>query len=442
MIGGGLAGSELAFQLSKNNIPVVLYEARLGKDYNDGVHKTKDFAELVCSNSLRSKDLHNAAGLLKQELRAMGSLLIRKADIHALPAGSALAVSRDDFSNAVTEDLCSKKNIKIIAETVTDLKPLLKEYEYVVIAAGPSAAPELCEEIKGMLGEEYLYFYDAIAPLLDVSSVDMGICFKASRYAEVGDEGDYINAPMNKEEYYSFVEELKNAQKVPVQHGDKGIFFRGCMPVEVMAEDSPDHLLNGPMRGDGLVDPRTGKTPYAAIQLRQDNALGTICNMVGFQTRLVYGEQERIFRKVPGFKNVEFLRFGSMHRNIYVNAPHVLNPDMSFKVKPNLFVAGQISGVEGYVESIAHGMLVARKLIAKINGTVLPELPEFTAIGALCSYILKTDKKGFQPMKINFGLLPPLSDEEKKIFLSKGPRSFQTKLALSKRSLSFFEKLN
>lgn len=441
-MGGGLAGSELAYQLSKNNINVVLYEARLGKDYNDGVHTTKDLAELVCSNSLRSKDLHNAAGLLKQELRALGSLLIKKADEHSLPAGSALAVSRDDFSKAVTQELSSNKSIKIIAETVTDLNVLLNEYEYVVLAAGPSAAPEICDELKKVLGEEYLYFYDAIAPLVDINTVDMDICFKASRYAGVGEEGDYINAPMNKEEYYSFVEELKNAQKVPVQHGDKGIFFRGCMPVEVMAEDSPDNLLNGPMRGDGLTDPRTGRAPYAAIQLRQDNALGTVYNIVGFQTRLIYGEQERIFRKIPGFKNVEFLRFGSMHRNIYVNAPQVLNPDMSLKANPRLFVAGQISGVEGYVESIAHGMFVARKLVTKINGTVLPELPESTAIGSLCSYILKADKKGFQPMKINFGLLPPLSDEEKKLFLSKGPRSFQTKLALSKRSLSFFEKLN
>jgi len=441
-VGGGLAGSELAYQLSKNNINVVLYEARLGKDYNDGVHTTKDLAELVCSNSLRSKDLHNAAGLLKQELRALGSLLIKKADEHSLPAGSALAVSRDDFSKAVTQELSSNKSIKIIAETVTDLNVLLNEYEYVVLAAGPSAAPEICDELKKVLGEEYLYFYDAIAPLVDINTVDMDICFKASRYAGVGEEGDYINAPMNKEEYYSFVEELKNAQKVPVQHGDKGIFFRGCMPVEVMAEDSPDNLLNGPMRGDGLTDPRTGRAPYAAIQLRQDNALGTVYNIVGFQTRLIYGEQERIFRKIPGFKNVEFLRFGSMHRNIYVNAPQVLNPDMSLKANPRLFVAGQISGVEGYVESIAHGMFVARKLVTKINGTVLPELPESTAIGSLCSYILKADKKGFQPMKINFGLLPPLSDEEKKLFLSKGPRSFQTKLALSKRSLSFFEKLN
>jgi len=442
IVGGGLAGSELAYQLASNNIKVVLYEARLDKDYNDGVHKTQELAELVCSNSLRSKDLHNAAGLLKQELRELGSLLIKKADEHSLPAGSALAVSRDDFCKAVTLELCSNHNIKIVAEAVTDLAPLLSEYEYVVIAAGPSASPELCEGLKNLLGEEYLYFYDAIAPLVDVGTVDMDICFKASRYAGVGEEGDYINAPMNKEEYYSFVEELKTSQKVPIQHGDKGIFFRGCMPVEVMAEDSPDHLLNGPMRGDGLIDPRTGRAPYAAIQLRQDNVLGTVYNMVGFQTRLIYGEQERIFKKIPGFKNIEFLRFGSMHRNIYINAPEVLGPDMNLKAEPKLFVAGQISGVEGYVESIAQGMFVARKLISKIKGTVLPELPVSTAIGSLCSYILKADKKGFQPMKINFGLLPPLSDEEKKLFLSKGPRSFQTKLALSKRSLSFFEKLN
>ncbi len=445
IIGAGLAGSELAYQLSNNNIDVTLYEARLADNYSDEVHKTKDFAELVCSNSFRSNDLHNAAGLLKEELRVLGSLLIKVADEHSLPAGTALAVSRDDFSRSVTKVLSSHPKIKIIAQKASDLKELLDEHEYVVVAAGPIASPELCEELKKLIGGDYLYFYDAIAPLVDVSTVDMGICFKASRYGGVGEDGDYINAPMSKDQYYAFVEALKTAQKVPVRHGDEGIFFRGCMPVEVMAQDSPDHLLNGPMRGDGLVDPRTGRSPFAAIQLRQDNALGTVYNMVGFQTRLVYGEQERVFRTIPGLERVEFLRLGSMHRNIYINAPTSLNQDMSLKAQPRLFVAGQISGVEGYVESIAQAFATSRYIIGRINGVELAALPVTTAIGSLCNYILRAEGKGFQPMKMNFGLLPALSDEEKKTFLSKGKRAFQTKLALSKRSLgalSFFKKLD
>jgi methylenetetrahydrofolate--tRNA-(uracil-5-)-methyltransferase len=442
IIGAGLAGSELAYQLSKNDIDITLYEARLKKDYNDGVHKTSDLAELVCSNSFRSNDLHNAAGLLKQELRVLDSLLMKVADEHSLPAGTALAVSRDDFSQAVTKTLLSNSKVKIVAEKVTDIKKLLNEYEYVVVAAGPVASPELCAGLQELIGERYLYFYDAMAPLVDVSTVDMKVCFRASRYGGTGEEGDYINAPMNKEEYYTFVDELNKAQQVPVGHGDEGVFFRGCMPVEVMALDSPDNLLNGPMRGDGLTDPRTGRSPYAAVQLRQDNTAGTVYNMVGFQTRLIYGEQERVFRTIPGFEHVEFLRLGSMHRNIYVNAPSVLNLDMSLKAEPKLFVAGQISGVEGYVESIAQAIVVSRHLIGRIKGVELTALPSTTAIGALCAYILKAETKGFQPMKMNFGLLPPLTDEDKKQFLSKGPRSFQTKLGLSKRALHFFEKLN
>lgn len=440
IIGAGLAGSELAHQLSSNNIDVTLYEARLAKDYNDGVHKTADLAELVCSNSFRSNDLHNAAGLLKEELRALGSLLIRMADEHSLPAGTALAVSRDDFSQAVTKALSTDPKVKIVAEKVTDLKKLLNEFEYVVVAAGPVASPELCTGLQELIGEKYLYFYDAMAPLVDVSTVDMKVCFRASRYGGTGEEGDYINAPMSKEQYYAFIDELNKAQQMPVAHGDEGVFFRGCMPVEVMAKDSPDHLLNGPMRGDGLIDPRTGRAPYAAVQLRQDNAAGTVYNIVGFQTRLIYGEQERVFRTIPGFEHIEFLRLGSMHRNIYINAPSCLNPDMSLKLQPRLFVAGQISGVEGYVESIAQAIVTSRHMIEKIKGVELAPLPDITAIGALCTYILKAEGRGFQPMKINFGLLPPLTDEEKKEFLSKGPRAFQTKLALSKRSLGFYRK--
>ena len=442
IIGGGLAGSEVAYQLSKNGIEVTLFEPRLRPDHNDGVHNTALLAELVCSNSLRSKDLHNAAGLLKAELSLLDSLLIRTAEKHSLPAGSALAVSREDFSKEISDVILSDPKIKVLAEEVVDIRAKLKEFDHVIVAAGPTATEGLCKELQDIIGGGHLYFYDAIAPLVDVNTIDMDICFRASRYGFPGEDGDYINAPMSRIEYYAFVEALKAAEKVPVKHGDGSIFFRGCMPIEVMAEDSPDHLLNGPMRGDGLIDPRTYQIPFAAVQLRQDNAAGNIYNIVGFQTRLIYGEQEKIFRTIPGLKNVEFLRLGSMHRNIYVNAPTVLNNDMSLKAEPNVFVAGQISGVEGYIESIAHAMFVSRSVISRVRGEKFTALSETTAIGSLCAYILKAAPKGFQPMKMNFGLLPPLTDEEKKVFLSQGPRSFETKMALSKRSLSFLEKLN
>lgn len=442
VVGAGLAGTELAYQLSKNGVRVSLFEARLLDTYSDGVHKTSYCAELVCSNSFRSSQLHSAVGLLKEELRFLDSLLIRVADKMAVPAGSALAVSRDDFSLELTEIIKSTGNIDVVPKEVVDIRSLLVDHDYVVIASGPLSSKPLTEDIMTLIGgEEYLYFYDAIAPLVEASSIDMDICFKASRYIkDIEDEGDYINAPLDKNEYYRFVEELRLGQKIPVQHGDGEIFFRGCMPVEVMANDSPDNLLHGPMRGDGLIDPRTGKAPYSAIQLRKDNAGGSIYNMVGFQTRLTYSEQKRIFKTIPGFANVDFLRLGSMHKNIYINSPQLLNPDMSFKAEPRIFVAGQISGVEGYVESIAHALFVSKALLSKIRKQEFVPFPELTAIGALASYILKTSKKAFQPMKVNFGILTTLSDEDKKNFMSKGPKAYESRMAISKRSLDFFKK--
>ena len=448
VVGAGLAGTELSYQLAKHNIDVVLYEPRLLGEYSDGIHATDKFAELVCSNSLRSNRLHNAAGLLKEELRRCGSLLISMADEHAVPAGSSLAVSRDDFAEAITKKILSTKGITVVGQEVKSLETMLRDYDVVVLATGPHTSAFLSNELKNLIGEEYLYFYDAIAPLVELDSINMDVCFRASR-GEEGTEGDYINAPFSKEEYYTFIDELKKGDKTPVHAGDEGVFFRGCMPIEVMADDSPDTLLYGPMRSDGIMDPRTGRRPYAVIQFRQDRAAGDIYNMVGFQTRLTYPEQKRIFRKVPGMENVEFVRLGSMHRNTYVNAPRVMNPDMSLKREKNIFLDGQISGVEGYIESIAQSFFVARSLLVKFSTGSdsnssskrgpLPDFPDYTAMGALRNYLINADPSGFQPMKINLGLLPQLSSDDKKEFVE-GKSKFDNKLGFSKRSLAFFDK--
>ena len=449
IIGAGLAGSELSYQLAKRNVDVVLYEPRLSSEYSDGIHKTDKFAELVCSNSLRSNRLHNAAGLLKEELRRCSSLLISMADKYALPAGSSLAVSRNEFAAAVTETIMSIKGITVVDKEVNNFDTMLRDYDAVVIATGPHTSHELSDSLKKIIGEDYLYFYDAIAPLVTLDSINMDVCFRASRGGEVGAEGDYINAPFTKEEYYNFIDELKRGEKTPVHAGDEGVFFRGCMPIEVMADDSPDTLLYGPMRGDGILDPRTGKRSYAVIQFRQDRAAGDIYNIVGFQTRLTYPEQTRIFRKIPGLENAEFVRLGSMHKNTYVNAPRVMNPDMSLKKDNRIFLAGQISGVEGYIESIAQSFFVARSLLVKLcpnnynsssmNVEFLPDFPEYTAMGALQNYLINAEPAGFQPMKINLGLLPALSSDDKKEFVE-GKSKFDNKMGFSKRSLAFFNK--
>jgi len=444
VIGAGLAGTELSYQLAKRNIDVVLYEPRLSLKYSDGIHKTDKFAELVCSNSLRSNRLHNAAGLLKEELRRCGSILISTADEHAVPAGSSLAVSRDEFAIAVTQKISLIKGITIVDQEIKNLETMLRDYDAVVLATGPHTSAALSNSLKKIIGEDYLYFYDAIAPLVTLDSINMDICFRASRGGNVND-GDYINAPFSKEDYYNFIDELKRGEKTPLHAGDEGVFFRGCMPVEVMADDSPDTLLYGPMRGDGILDPRTGKRSYAVIQFRQDRAAGDIYNIVGFQTRLTYSEQTRIFTKIPGLEKAEFVRLGSMHRNTYVNAPRVMNPDMSLKNDSRIFLAGQISGVEGYIESIAQSFFVAKSLLTKFfpsdEGALmpLPDFPEYTAMGALRNYLIKAEPSGFQPMKINLGLLPALSSDDKKEFVE-GKSKFDNKLGFSKRSLAFFDK--
>lgn len=437
VIGAGLSGSELVFQLSKLGLDVTVYEPRLSGAYSDEAHCTDKLGELVCSNSLRSNRLHTAPGLLKEELRLCGSVLISIADDNAIPAGDALAVSRDDFCKDVTKKILALPNVKVIPEEVTDLRPLIDSYDAVCICAGPLASKSLSRSLTSIIGDEYLYFYDAIAPLLSAESINMDICFKASRYGVPGDEqADYINCSMSKAQYYKFIDELLKAKKAPLHEGDEGIFFRGCMPIEAMAEDAPDTLLNGPMRGDGLIDPKTYTTSYAAVQLRQDNVSASIYNMVGFQTRLTYPEQERIFRTIPGLEHVEFLRHGSMHRNTFINAPRLLDQDMNLKAQPKVFVAGQLSGVEGYIESIASAFYVAEGVAKSVLKKTFLELPAITAMGSLKRYLMEADPKTFQPMKINLGLLPALDVDDKKAFLDKGVRRLQTRLALSKRSIN------
>jgi methylenetetrahydrofolate--tRNA-(uracil-5-)-methyltransferase len=359
-----------------------------------------------------------------------------------VPAGDALAVSRDDFCKEATTLISQLPNLKIIAKEANNLNELAKEFDAVCVCAGPLASKGLSEQLANITGEEYLYFYDAIAPLVERSSIDMNVCFKAERYGIPGEEGaDYINCPLTKEQYYNFVEELIKAKKAPLHEGDEGVFFRGCMPIEAMAEDAPDTLLNGPMRGDGLIDPKNYTIPFSAIQLRQDDLNASVYNMVGFQTRLVYSEQERLFRRIPGLENAEFLRFGSMHRNTFLNAPKVLNHDMSVKLNEKIFVSGQISGVEGYVESIASAFYTAKGVLNKLFKRSVLEFPPVTAMGSLKRHLSDADPKNFQPMKMNFGLLPELSPLDKKLFLEKGNKRHETRLALSKRSIALLKKI-
>ena len=447
VIGAGLAGTEVSWQLFKAGLDVTLYEPRFSGNFVDKTHNTDKCAELVCSNSLRSNQLHNAAGLLKEELRLCGSLLVSLADKNSLPAGSSLAVSREDFSKDASDAILSS-GIKIIKEEVTDIEVLLNDYDVVIVASGPHTSSTLSDSIQRMIGEDSFYFYDAIAPIVRIDSLDMGICFRASRYSkssQENSEGDYINSPLDKKEYYDFVELLKNGEKVSVSKGDEGVFFSGCMPIEVMSEGAPDSLRFGPMRGDGLIDTRTDKRFFAVVQFRQDGFFGDLYNMVGFQTRLTYPEQKRIFSTLPGLKNVEFERLGSMHRNTYINSPLALNKDMSLKKNNRIFIAGQISGVEGYIESIAQAMVVTRAVLDRFSIKGEKSLCEFgdfeskTAISALANYIINADSKNFQPMKINFGIFEPLSEEERQKYCVSNKRS-ERRLGFSKRAIDLMNK--
>ena len=396
VVGAGLAGCEAAYQLAKRGIEVELYEMRPKK--LTPAHKTGGFAELVCSNSLRSDRLENAAGLLKAELRVLNSFIMQCADQCAVPAGGALAVDRESFSQCVRDVLLSFANVHFINEEVTKIPN-----EAVILAAGPLCSDALAEEISALTGEEYCHFFDAAAPILTKDSINMDIAFSAGRYGR-GD--DYINCPMNQEEYDRFIFELLHAQTAQV-HGFEGQVFEGCMPVEVMVARGPQTLAYGPCKPVGIIDPRSGKTPYAVVQLRRDDAADTLYNMVGFQTHLKFGEQKRVFSMIPGLEACEIVRYGVMHRNTYICSPKLLNACFSLKKRPDIFFAGQITGVEGYIESTASGFVAGVSLAAQLTGKEIPDFTNETAVGALGYYVSSGSGKNFQPMNINFGIIAP-----------------------------------
>jgi methylenetetrahydrofolate--tRNA-(uracil-5-)-methyltransferase len=409
IIGGGLAGSEAAWQLAEAGLKVRVSEMRGGGDTTPA-HETDRLAEMVCSNSFRSDDAdHNAVGLLHQEMRALGSLIMRAGDKHRVPAGSALAVDRTAFASEVTEAIERHPNINVVRERVDALPN-----HPAIIATGPLTGSKLADAIAAETGQDALAFFDAIAPIVHRDSVDMSVAWMAARWDKGGK--DYINCPLDKPQYEDFVAALVDGEKMPFKDWEADTpYFEGCMPIEVMAERGPQTLRFGPMKGVGLDDPRTGRWPYACVQLRQDNALGTLWNMVGFQTKLKHGEQVRIFRTIPGLENAEFARLGGIHRNSFINSPRLLDPELRLRSKPNIRFAGQITGCEGYVESAAVGILAARFAAAELRGDALTPPPVETALGALLNHITGgADAETFQPMNVNFGLMPPLPDRVRK----------------------------
>jgi len=403
IIGGGLAGSEAAWQLAEAGLRVRLSEMR-GGGGTTPAHETDRLAEMVCSNSFRSDDAeNNAVGLLHQEMRALGSLIMHAGDTHRVPAGSALAVDREAFASEVTRSIESHPNIAIVRERVDALPD-----HPTIIATGPLTGSKLAEAIAAETGEGALAFFDAIAPIVHRDSIDMSVAWMAARWDRGGK--DYVNCPLDKAQYEDFVAALNAGEKTEFKDWEKDTpYFEGCMPIEVMAERGVETLRFGPMKGVGLDDPRTGRWPYACVQLRQDNALGTLWNMVGFQTKLKHGEQVRIFRTIPGLENAEFARLGGIHRNSFINSPRLLDCELRLKSKPNIRFAGQITGCEGYVESAAVGILAARFAAAELRGEKISSPPVETALGALLAHITGgADAETFQPMNVNFGLMPPL----------------------------------
>ena len=405
--GGGLAGSEAAHVISKFGIKVKLYEMRPVK--SSPAHNSGDLGELVCSNSLKSDSLENASGILKEEMRRLGSIVIEAADMNRVPAGKALAVDRTKFAQYITDKLEKDPNIEIIREEFSTIPH--SPAAPLIIATGPLTSESLSENIRNLSRSEHMYFYDAISPIIDGDSIDHSKVYRASRYEKGEDgEGDYLNCPMNKEEYYGFVDEILRAEKIETRDFEAGIYFESCLPVEVIAERGIDTLRFGPARPVGLRDPRTGKTPFAVVQLRSENMKCSMYNMVGFQTKLKYPEQQRVFRTIPGLERAEFMRFGSVHRNTYIDSPRLLRPTLQLCDNDLIFFAGQIVGVEGYAESAAVG-IVAGINAAKVylgKNPVVPS-PE-TAIGSLLGYISDPGIKNFQPMNINFGLFPPFGE--------------------------------
>jgi methylenetetrahydrofolate--tRNA-(uracil-5-)-methyltransferase len=400
IIGGGLAGSEAAWQAANQGAHVTLYEMRPKEP--TPAHKTGFLAELVCSNSLGSDDSLSAPGILKAEMRRLGSLIIKIADEARVPAGAALAVDRDLFAQKITQALESHPNVRLIHEHVATIPA----DAVVIVATGPLTSDALAAQLKALTHSQNLYFFDAIAPIVDADSIDHDLVFKASRYGK-GD-ADYLNCPMTEPEYDAFYQALLAAEKVVPKEFEKVPYFEGCIPIEVMAERGRDTMMFGPLKPVGLVDPKTHTRPYAVVQLRMENRHGTCYNLVGFQTKLTYSAQKRVFRMIPGLANVEFLRYGSVHRNTFVNAPALLEETLQLKYQPRIFIAGQLVGVEGYTEAAASGGLAGINAARLLKGMDLVVPPETTAHGALMNYITTSDPRHFQPMNINFGLFPPL----------------------------------
>ena len=417
IIGGGLSGTEAAWQAAQHGLNVKLYEMRPINP--TGAHLSGDLAELVCSNSLGSNLPDRASGVLKNELRVLNSMLLECAEASALPAGAALAVDRESFARLATERIANHPNIKVIREEMKEISDTP-----TIIASGPLTSDSLSQSISKLSGEDHLFFFDAIAPIVHAESINMDVAFRASRYDKGDqDEGDYINCPFTKEEYYAFVDALQTAERIELRSFEDAIkagikagqFFEGCLPVEVIAQRGVDSLAFGPMRPVGLRDPRTGRRPYAVVQLRQDNLAGSLYNLVGFQTNLKFPEQRRVLRMIPGLDHAEFERYGQMHRNTFIASPKLLRPTLQHITRDDLLFAGQITGVEGYMGNIATGLLAGINASRLLKGQPLFTLPQETMLGTLCHYITHASLKDFQPMKANFGLLPPLENLPKKI---------------------------
>jgi methylenetetrahydrofolate--tRNA-(uracil-5-)-methyltransferase len=458
IVGGGLAGSEAGWQAASRGVPVRLFEMRPSRP--TAVHKTDCLAELVCSNSFRGDKLDNAVGLLKEEMRRLGSLVMRAADACRVPAGAALAVDRERFAQTITQSLSQHPLVTLVREEVTAI-PASTEREPVILATGPLTSDALAADLRRLVGQEYLYFYDAISPIVLAESIDRSKVFRQSRWDRnvrlkpdaiddvashtagpacgVDDgQGDYLNCPMTREEYERFYDAVIHAESATVHDFDKEKFFEGCLPIEVMAHRGVDTLRFGPMKPVGLVDPRADRRPYAVVQLRQDNIAGDHFSLVGFQTQLKWGEQERVLRLIPGLEQAEFVRFGMVHRNTYVNSPTVLTETWQVRTRPSLFLAGQMSGVEGYVESAAAGLMAGQMAAALAKGERMVPAPPTTAIGALAYYVSHANPAHYEPSNITFGILPPLPPEPASPKQSGGGRQPRQakKLAISERALA------
>lgn len=424
IIGAGLAGSEAAWQIIRRGIPVILHEMRPGK--SSPAHKTEYFAELVCSNSFRAANVENAVGLLKEEMRRLDSLIMKMADANQVPAGGALAVDRDGFARGVTGFIRQHPLVTVVEEEVTDPEGL---EGLVIFASGPLTSPALSEAIQGIIRADYLHFFDAAAPIVEGDSLNYDVIYRASRYDK--GEAAYLNCPFyTKEEYLAFYEALKAAETAEVKDFEHNV-FEGCMPIEEMAYRGEDTMRFGPLKPIGLRDPRNGKEAYAVVQLRQDNAAGTLYNLVGFQTHLKWPEQKRVFRMIPGLENAEFVRYGVMHKNTYMNSPQLLNADFRLRTNPRFFFAGQMTGVEGYVESAASGLMAGIQAVCAQKGLPAVEFPDITAMGALAHYISNPAVTDFQPMNVNYGIMPPLEKRVRK-------RRFRNEM-LANRALEAFE---